>query len=573
MAAYLPMAWDRYMLPIQAPNALLAGDRGLGPLGSTQVSDRRNVETGCYAPALWVFIILLGSYAFFWHSRDWNTASRLMLTYAMVDRGTVEITGLEQQTGDKALYQGRYYSDKLPGYPILAAIPYAYSKWLLDLPPHRLDSSAIAYWPADYWITLGTSGILTASTAALLVVMARDLGCSKWMSTLVGLSYGLATPSYVYATLAYGHQASAFALLSSFLLLWRRDPRREAVRIFLAGFLAAYASVIELQVAPVSAILASYLMVQWVSGTRRFDRLGIFSMGALLPTLVLLAYNQAAFGTPWDMGYFHHATSEFAKVHSRDNPLGLLSPDWSKVGPLLWSRYRGLFVFAPILLLAVPGWFVLIWRRRWALTIVSMLIVSAIFLVNLSYPEWTGGWLTGPRLLLPLIPFAMIPVAYLLAGSSRWARSAAVVATCLAAIGGVEMLLFQGAGGRVPHQEMSSSGQPRELSEPLAQAVLPLWTGRAPFPAWRDHDQFDQNLISLLMAGGNQAARATMAIRPIPPSCVDPVSRHCRPLAHLRRPGLPGRPVVSRSFVLAPEVHSSPRRAGFSRMNQGQVEP
>ena len=53
-------------------------------------------------PASWVFLILLGSYAFFWHSRDWNTASRLMLTYALVDRGTVAITGLDRQTNDKA---------------------------------------------------------------------------------------------------------------------------------------------------------------------------------------------------------------------------------------------------------------------------------------------------------------------------------------------------------------------------------------------------------------------------------------------------------------------------------------
>src|SRR5262249_42780674 len=51
-----------------------------------------------HVAALGVFLISLGSYAFFWHSRDWNTGSRLMLTYAMVDRGTVAITGLERQT-------------------------------------------------------------------------------------------------------------------------------------------------------------------------------------------------------------------------------------------------------------------------------------------------------------------------------------------------------------------------------------------------------------------------------------------------------------------------------------------
>ena len=486
VAVYLPMAWDRYMLPIQAPNALLAA------VGVSSLWDRLKEPVVAawrriYAPALWVFVILLGSYAFFWHTRDWNTASRLMLTYAMVDRGTVAITGLDQQTNDKAKFDGRFYSDKLPGYSLLAALPYAYARWAFDIPDHPLDSSALVYWPSDYWITLGTSGVLTAWTAALLVILARDLGCSPWRAALIGLSYGLSTPAYVYATLAYGHQASAFALLSSFLLLWRKDPRREGLRIFLAGLLAAYASVIELQMAPVSAILALYLMVQWVQGTRRFDRLAIFALGALLPTLLLLVYNQVAFNSPWDMGYFHHATKEFADLHNRDNPLGLMSPDWGKLGPLLWGRYRGLFVFAPILLLAGPGWVVLMARRRWSLAIVSMLVVAAIFLVNLSYPEWTGGWSTGPRLLVPLIPFAMIPVADLLAGGSRWAKSATIVAAGLAMIGGVEMLLFQGAGGRIPHQE----------AEPLANAVWPLWTGREPYPAWQFDEQFSQNLVSL----------------------------------------------------------------------------
>ena len=359
VGVYLPMAWDRYMLPIQAPNALLAS-MGISRIWNRSEAAVRRAWKRIYAPSIWVFLILLGSYAFFWHSRDWNTASRLMLTYAMVDRGTVEITGLDQQTGDKAEFEGRFYSDKLPGYPFLAAIPYSYARWAFDIPPHPLGSAALRYWISDYWITLGTSSILTAWTAALLVTLARDLGCSPWKAGLIGLLYGLSTPAYIYATLAYGHQASAFALMSSFVLLLRTDKKHESSRIFIAGFLAAYASVIELQVAPASAILAIFLLAQWIQGRRAFDRLALFALGVLPPTILMLAYNDLAFNSPWDMGYFHHATKQFANVHSRDNPLGLLSPDWSKVGPLLLSRYRGLFVFAPILLLAGPGWVVLI---------------------------------------------------------------------------------------------------------------------------------------------------------------------------------------------------------------------
>src|SRR5262249_48889745 len=117
VVVYLPMAWDRYLLPIQAPNALLAAV-ALSALWERVHRPVRAVWRRVYAPALGVFVILLGSYAFFWHARDWNTSSRLMLTYALVDRSTVAITGLEQQTEDKARFQGQYYSDKFPGYSL-----------------------------------------------------------------------------------------------------------------------------------------------------------------------------------------------------------------------------------------------------------------------------------------------------------------------------------------------------------------------------------------------------------------------------------------------------------------------
>ncbi|MBV8487294.1 MAG: hypothetical protein JO161_03340, partial [Planctomycetaceae bacterium] len=256
-----------------------------------------------------VFLTLLGSYAFFWHSRDWNTASRLMLTYSMVDRGTVCLDGLENQTRDIAQLDGHYYCDKLPGFSLVATVPYRLARWVLGLPPHPLGQDAIAYWPADYWVTLGTSGLFTALLAVMLLRLAYDLGCSERQGALVGLAYGLATPAYVYATLAYGHQLTAFALLGSLYLLWKTPYAHEAARLVAAGFLAAAAAVIELQVAPVVVVLGFYLLVQCFTGQRKPDAIVSFALGAVAPALVLLGYNLLAFGSPWDMGYFHHATA------------------------------------------------------------------------------------------------------------------------------------------------------------------------------------------------------------------------------------------------------------------------
>lgn len=449
-------------------------------------------------PALWVIGIVFLSYAYFWHSRDWNTASRLMLTYALVDRGTVAIDGFELQTRDEAWFRGHYYSDKLPGFSLLATVPYIAVRSICRFPPHPLNRAGFRYWAADYWITLCTSGLLTACTAGLLALWAGELGCSRRKTAFVGLAYGLATPAYVYATLAYGHQASAFCLFTSFYLLSRKEQTAESLRAFGAGFLAAFAAVIELQVGPVSAILSFYLLAQCAARTRRFDALAYFVVGALFPTLILAFYNQLAFGSPLQMGYFHHATREFAQVHNPNNPLGLTSPDWSKVIPLLFGRHRGLFFYAPILLLSFPGWVILLLHRYRGPAAVSLTVVAAVFLVNLSYPEWTGGWSTGPRLLVPLLPFAMVPVAAAVAGASLRARVATVIAGGLFLAGAALMVLFQGVGGRVPHV----------YEDPLIQTVWPLWRGDSPLSPWRMGDRFSNNVFAL--AAGN----AIMGIRP-----------------------------------------------------------
>jgi hypothetical protein len=435
------------------------------------------------SPEPWVFAILFVSYAYFWQARDWNISSRLMLTYAVVDRGTLSIDGLDDQTRDIARYQGHYYSDKTPGFSILGVLPYSLSKLVLRLPDHPLNQPGFAHWPADYWVTLGTSGLLTALSALILVGLARKLGCGPLRSAFIGLAYGLATPAFAYATLAYGHQVSAFALLASFALIGR-EGRRPYLTSGIAGFLAAYASVVEIQVGPVSAILGFSLIARVIGKKRPIGAVLTFGLGALVPTLILLGYNTLAFGSPWRMGYFYEVLDQFSSVHSETNPLGIGRPDWSKLPELLWGERRGLIRFAPIVLLTIPGMVALGFRRAWSTLIVGASTMAAVLLVNLSYPEWTGGWSTGPRLLLPLLPFAMLPIASLLAVGGRGTTALAVA---LAVVGGVIVLQFEAIGARVPH----------DLDRPWLDGVWPLLRGDKPLPVWTFGNRYARNLLTM----------------------------------------------------------------------------
>ena len=418
-----------------------------------------------------VFCLLLASYGYFWHSRDWNSATRLMLTYSLVDRGTVRINGLEDHTRDRARVGADYYTDKQPGYSLLAVPSYAIARGVGAIPPHPLDVKGpkLPYWPGDYWATLGVSGVMTALCGAVLAAMAQGLGCGPRRAALVGLAYGLATPAYVYATLAYGHQATACLLLLSLAFL--ETTNRRWARSIPAGLCASFASVVEIQAGPASAILGLYLL--GLVAAKRVRPLALigFAAGAIGPVVVLIAYNVAAFGSPFDMGYFHEDLAMFQQVHAADNPLGLRGLDLARLPDLLWREHRGLLVFAPILVLAVPGWIALALRRRWGLAAVTLAISAAVLAVNLSYPEWTGGWSTGPRFLLPMIPFAMLAVAALLA---RRGRTFVALAVVFAVAGGIEITMFQMVGGRIPHQEL----------RPLREHVWPIVSG-APGPGER----------------------------------------------------------------------------------------
>ena len=176
-------------------------------------------------PAAGVFLILLGSDAFFWHSRDWNTASRLMLTYAMVDRGTVAITGLDQQTGDKACVPRPVLLGQAPRLSLAGgrAVRVREAALRLAAPSPRWSRlEVLAGRLLDHAGHVGSAHRLDGRLAGPAGPRAR---LRRGAAVLVGLAYGLSTPAYVYATLAYGHQASAFALFSSFLLIRKEAPR------------------------------------------------------------------------------------------------------------------------------------------------------------------------------------------------------------------------------------------------------------------------------------------------------------------------------------------------------------
>ena len=122
---------------------------------------------------------------------------------------------------------------------------------------------------------------------------------------------------------------------------------------------------------------------------------------ALIPIGFLLAMaNHLRFGSPFETGYGSQATSFAWEFFQRD---------WFDY---LFSTQRGILPFNPILLAAIPGWLSFPRKhRRFAGLCLSLILVW--FLLMCFWQSLQGGYCWGNRLLVPILPLFLLPIAFL----------------------------------------------------------------------------------------------------------------------------------------------------------------
>ncbi|MBM4363789.1 MAG: hypothetical protein FJ104_14000 [Deltaproteobacteria bacterium] len=258
----------------------------------------------------------------------------------------------------------------------------------------------------------------------------------------------------------FGHQLAACLLFGAAALAL--DRRREAApgRSGAVLALSALSVLVEYPTAP-----AALLIVATELSVRR-PTLGrsLTAVAGAVPIALLAAYLTAAFGGPLRVGY-----AALADPAARDEMLsrgvfGLTFPRPQVLLELLLGPDRGLLVYSPVLLLALPGYGALLddgpgdraLRRR---ALVLLAGVPAYFLLFVSsYEWWQGGAAFGSRHLVPMLPFVAVPVA--LAASRRPGLGAT-----LAAVSAATMLVV-------------TSVQPKpaeRFSRPFTEYVLPTF--------------------------------------------------------------------------------------------------
>jgi len=434
---------------------------------------------------IFVFLLLLWCYAYvFPRWADPNQNSRLNMIVAVVEDGTFQIDKYVHNTVDYAKVGDHYYSDKAPGAAFLGMPLYAVLKIGFDLPLFdklvnslsnngafkatlRADGSGILKEKvqlalAQVVLTFFVAAVPTALLGALMYRLLAALVPAMWPRILTVLIYGLLTPAFAYANAFYGHQLSAALLFGAFYLAFTRQQYFSPAVLLTIGLLLGYSVVSEYPTALMVVVLFGYVVYK-AYRQGRWLQPGWTALSGAVVAFFWMMYNNAIFGGPLSLGYSY---SELWVNQHHTGFMSLNLPHWEAVWGITFGVFRGLFFLSPILLLAIPGfgrWWQL--RQYRAEFWVAVLSVGLIFLFNASSIMWWGGFAIGPRYLLPMLPFWVLPLAFVFSwwGQNWWLRGLAIV------LGGWSLVATWGL--TLAEQAFPSDA----IKFPLLQYALPNW--------------------------------------------------------------------------------------------------
>ena len=361
-----------------------------------------------------------------------NELPRVYLTQAMVDEGTFAIDSGVARWGeprDVSLSDGHLYSNKAPGSSFAAVPAYVVLRTIT-----RVFGQGEPSLDSMVWAFRFSVGIVPSLVFLLLLwrFLTRYAPRPATRRLVVG-GYALGTMAMTYSMQFMAHQLAAICIAVSYMMIVRVvEDGKPTSQLMWAGLAAGCAPLVDYQAAFAGIPIAAYLVVKLL---QRRDWIGIVKagIGAMPPIALLLYYHASAFGGALTTGY---TKTKYFDANHASGFLGLDSFRWEALFGSTLSPDNGLLFLSPLLLLAIPGWYWLARRRRWAAFSVTLAVCVLYLAFISSLKFWRGGWNVGPRYITALLPFAMIPVAVAADALDRrwWSRAVVVALTSVSVV-------------------------------------------------------------------------------------------------------------------------------------------
>jgi hypothetical protein len=368
--------------------------------------------------ACWVFLaIFLASLIPIHPNSGWNVNTRLALIFAVVHDGSLKIDPYHEMTGDKAFFEGHFYSDKIFGASFLAAPFYAAANFA--------TAGQIGVQGAHWASKLGASALPAAASILLLLMLMVRTGTPPRRALLAILAVFFGSSWFGYSTIFAPYAAAIAAALGAlYLTLFPPNSRLTLLNSFAIGALSGYALLCELSMAfaligPGVVFVLRLLDQTGLFGVRAFAEMkgersrilhgALFALayaaGVLLPMSLFVWYCYAIFGK-FSIPYEYEHDPLF-REGMQAGLMGITTPKLLPLWYLTFHPFRGIFFWTPLLLAAVVGAILATrqYGKRRILGWLALWTIAAYVLFNSAYYMWWGGWAMGPRFMIPAVPF------------------------------------------------------------------------------------------------------------------------------------------------------------------------
>lgn len=284
----------------------------------------------------------------------------------------------------------------------LVETPFHFVHQLIWKPPplsNRTTDLLNAHLISELMLIFLVPSSVSALGCVLVFLFGIRLGFSKRVALVLSLVYGLGTMVWPYSKSLMSDTTLNVAILGSVYAAVSYVSTRHSRWLAISGMCLGFALVTKVTSIVILPCLAIYVLLTIRSSRAMRDLLIFFAPPFLAFLGLQFWHNAIRYGSIWQFGY--HT--------GRDSMFGFCTPLYVGLWGLLASPGKSFFLYSPVTLLGLVSAKAFLQKTRpQAFLFLSVILTFTI--VHACWWAWAGDWAWGPRFLLVITPYLVLPI-------------------------------------------------------------------------------------------------------------------------------------------------------------------